>query len=348
MSALPTEAILYLSEADVRRACQDIKTVELMRTLYNLHHSGDTVVPAEAYLEWQNQRGESCRSLNMPGYLGRGVNRAGTKIINANPRNIERGIPRASGLTLLFDTNSGRIICIMEGAYISALRTASVSALAMDLLHASPVTSLCVVGAGALAAAHIRLFADHFPSLKAVRIFDLEKARAESLCRELAPFLATRAVALVVTGDAKSAVSSSQTVVTATTTSTAYISYDWLQPGATLVNVSLDDALPEVIIRADLLVVDDWRLVKEDSRRLLGKMYREGLVSGLGEPPSATARRSVDADLGMLVSGTARGRKRASDIVVVNPFGLSLDDIIVGSAVYERARDLGLGICLPR
>ncbi|MDQ3809610.1 MAG: ornithine cyclodeaminase, partial [Chloroflexota bacterium] len=122
-----------------------------------------------------------------------------------------------------------------------------------------------------------------------------------------------------------------------------YIPFHWLQPGALLVNVSLDDVLPDVVMKAGKVVVDDWRLVKTDSRRLLGRMYRQGLVVGPGEARRRGAR-AIHAELGQLVLGSAPGRTSHQEVVLLNPFGLSIEDIAVASRVYESAVRMGLGL----
>ena len=332
------DAILYLTRAEVELACRELDPVALMRQAFCLHGSGMTRLPDEAYLSWTNSLGERVRSLSMPGYLDAPFSAAGTKIINSNPANITRGIPRASGVTILFDADSTRVRCIMDSAYISSLRTASVSALAIELLRGPSISSCGLIGAGAIATAHLRLFLDRFPEIQRVRIYD-HKAEA---ARRLAASDARCSVA----GSAEQAIRGAEIVVTATTTTTGYVPFDWLQAGTVLVHVSLDDVLAEVALRCDLLVVDDWHLVRTDDKRLLGRMYRAGDLTGPGE--TAAGKRAVTAELGDLVTGRFPGRTRAGQIVLVNPFGLAIEDVAIASKVFEIARGRHMGTLLPR
>src|SRR5260370_1008247 len=128
------EKILYLSREEVLQACKHIDSIAIMYQLFKMHASGQTLLPDEAYLTWTNGKGENVRSLHMPGYIGGEVGMAGAKIINGNIANPKRGLPRASGLTVLFEDTTVRVACIMESAYISSLRTASVTAIAAELL----------------------------------------------------------------------------------------------------------------------------------------------------------------------------------------------------------------------
>ena len=341
------DRILYLNRREVEQACAEIDPVEVIAGALALHSRGQARVPDEAYLAWTNARGEGARSLNMPGWLGGDAAVAGTKIINGNPANSTRGLPRASGLTLLFDSTTARISCVLEAAYVSSLRTASVTALSADLFRGPTVESLAVIGAGALAAAHLALLPGRLPGLRHVRLFDLDRERAGALEREFAPGLAARDVCMTLTESAEQAIPPSQLIVPVTTTTTGYIPCQWLQPGAVLVNISLDDPLPEVALRAGKVFVDDWHLVKTDSRRLLGRLYREGLIDGPEAPADGPARR-VDAQIGDVVLGAHPGRTTPDEVILVNPFGLSIEDVALAARVERTARRMGLGSYLER
>src|SRR5258708_34295993 len=89
------EQILYLSRKDVELACSNIDVVAVIRDLFKLHGSGQTILPDEAYLGWANDQGEQVRSLNMPGYIGGNLNSPGTKVINVNIANPSQVLHRA-------------------------------------------------------------------------------------------------------------------------------------------------------------------------------------------------------------------------------------------------------------
>jgi N-[(2S)-2-amino-2-carboxyethyl]-L-glutamate dehydrogenase len=361
------DGILYLRARDVREALEDVDPVAVIGAVLRRHGAGDTVLPDEAYLPWKTPAGEGARSLNMPAYVGAGEGQgetgapvAGTKVINGNPGNVRRGLPRASGVTMLFDVATARIACIMEGARISATRTAAVTG--------PPVRCLAVIGAGALAEAHLDLLPGRLPQLREVRLFDLDGERAEALRRATAPDLEVRGVRLEVAPSAEAAIRPAQLIVPVTTTTTGYIALDWLQPGAILVNVSLDDPLPEVALRADRLFVDDWHLVRTDSRRLLGRMYRAGQIEGPeaspspegppqgrglgavsgGRNPKEAGPRVVDGELGQVLAGLRPGRLRERDVILVNPFGLAIEDVALAAEVHRAATRRGLGLWLER
>lgn len=342
--------ILYLNRKDVERVCEDINAVAIMRNVFTMHGFEQANLPEEAYLGWVNSQGEHVRSLNMPGYLGGAWRVAGTKIINGNICNPERGVPRANGITLLFDDTSARIVCLMEGAYLSSLRTAAVTALAADLLGGPVIHCVAIIGAGVLAQAHVELLLKHLPQLQQIFVFDVNRERVKRLQHHMAPALQAHDVILQAAATAEEAIRPAQLIVPVTTVTMGYIRFEWLQPGSLLVNVSLDDPLPEVVLKATTVVVDDWKLVKSDQRRLLGRMYREGRLIG-PEEQNETSRascRRVDMQLGDLLVGAKIGRRSLDDIILVNPFGLAIEDIALAAEVYQKAQARSIGVRLER
>ncbi len=352
MTATTEERILYLSRRDIEVACNTIDSVAVMREVFRLHGSGQVIVPDEAYLAWTNDRDEQVRSLNMPGYIGGSLNMAGTKIINGNIANPARGLPRASGLTLLFDSRSVRVNCVMEGAYLSSVRTACVTLLSAELFKGREIEQVAIIGAGALAQAHIEMLVKRLPHLCTLAIFDTDRKRIATLQANVTSVLQAHGVELRETRTAEEAIRAAQLIVPVTTTTRGYIQFDWLQPGSILVNISLDDPLPEVVFKADKVIVDDWHLVKDDSRRLLGRMYRAGEIIGPGEPAGTAEngqqRRRIDAQLGEVVLGSSAGREHPEDIILVNPFGLAIEDIALAAHVYQAALKRNVGVWLER
>ena len=344
------DKILYLNRKDLEIAYSRIDSVAIVRDVFRQHAFGQVILPDEAYLSWTNEHNELVRCLNMPGYIGGSPNAVGTKIINANIANPARGLPRASGLTLLFDDTSARVKCVMEGAYLSSMRTASVTLLSVDLFKGREIERVAIIGAGILAQAHIEMLVKRLPYLRQISVFDVERKRIATLKAKLASVLGEHRVELHEAATAEEAIKLAQLIIPVTTTTTGYIQFDWLQRGSLLVNISLDDPLPEVIFKADRVIVDDWNLVKNDSRRLIGRMYRAGQIIGPSESSephkNGQQRRCIDAQLGEVVIGTSAGRKHPDDIILVNPFGLAIEDVALAAHVYQMALSLHIGVWL--
>jgi ornithine cyclodeaminase len=344
--------LLYIDKQQVEACLRRIVPgpIERERTALIKHYLKETTLPEEASIYWSTTDGEA-RSLAMPAaFLREGIAECvGLKIINANPGNVRYGIPRAFGLFAIFHKETARIVCIMPVETISAIRTACVSRISASLLCVAPAR-IAIIGAGVQGATHIRMFISDSPltGIKEIVIYDLDRCRAEQLRAQVRPYVESAGVSLSVAESAEAAVRGSQVIVTATTTTRGYIPWAWLEPGCLVLHVSLDDLLPEVVLQADKVFVDDWSLTKSDTRRLCGRLYRSGgLVGPVDAVPNDFSGRRVDAELGAVIVGAHPGREHDKEVIVVNPFGLGIEDLALASGVYEVAKKEGIGHELP-
>lgn len=336
------DPLLYLDASTVESLCDTIDPVVAIRDAFAAIATSDAAIFPEAAMRWIAADGTAARSLVLP---ARYRDAYGCKVINACIGNVERGIPRAHGLIVLHDPQTAAPACILEGGRISALRTAAVSIVAVGALgRLEDVRSAGFVGCGRQAMTHLELLVSRCRPER-IAVHDIDRGRADAFAAKAGTLAPTLDV--VVSPDAAGAVRGAALVVAATTTTTAYVELDWLDPGATFVNVSLDDATEELLLGCDHLVVDDWELVSADDTRLLGRLAAAGRVSGPGERSPANGR-AVDADIATLVTARPARVVEPTDRVVVNPFGMGVHDIALADRVRAAAVEQGAGISLPR
>ncbi|MFG3039956.1 ornithine cyclodeaminase [Streptomyces sp. NPDC048330] len=333
--------LTYLDSADVARLCEGLPVADLARDTLLAYRRKEAGLTPEAALRWTTPSGASARSLVLPGWADGAY---GCKIINASLGNRLLGRPRAAGLVVLDDPETARPVCIMEGGRISALRTAGVSIAALRAVRdLAAVRRVAFLGCGRQAEVHRELLADACPGIEELLVYDQDAGRAEELAARWRA--AEPTVAVTVTADARSAVERAQVTVAVTTTTVPYVELDWVPVGGTFVNVSLDDAAESLLLGCDHLFVDDWELVVDDDHRLLGTLARAGRV---GAPGTAAPEggRSVDASLPELFAGAYPRTVAEDDRVVINPFGMGVQDIALAAAVYARAVERGVGLSL--
>jgi ornithine cyclodeaminase len=354
LSGYPDTDMLYLSRAQVIACLAGVDPVAVTAEALRRHAVGQTILPDEAYLPWRTPDGHQARCLGMPGALHTDDGLVlGLKVINGSLGNPARGLARSQGLLMMFDPETAYPWAVMESAHISALRTAAVTAVSALRLGPEPIGRLAVLGCGTLAQAHLRLLPSVLGKLTEVVLFDLDPARSAALAGLVRTDPDTAHLTVETSPTARAAVEGADVVVTVTVTVEGYLEHAWLKPGALVAHVSLDDVLPEVVTGADLVVVDDWGLVSHDDRRLLGRMWRAGQLrdpDGGYRPDTVAdpAAGQVHTTLGDVLAGRHPGRSRPTDIVLSNPFGMSVLDVALGAVVARTAETRGLGLRIPR
>lgn len=333
-----------LNRLEVARCLRRIDPLAVAEMVLRRHANGATVLPAEGYLPWRNDVDGDCRSLAMLGALSGDADASpiyGLKVINAATSNPTRGLERAGGVGLIFDPETARPVMMVEVGLISALRTAAYTALSIRELGPGGWNSLALVGTGVQAAVHLDLIASTMPSLQELHLFDLDRRRSEAFAARAAvshPELDIR-----ITDDAATATVRAGVVVTATTSSSPYLGPEAFSAGTFIAHVSLDDVTAEVLIEAEGLFVDDVSLVRDNPRRILGRLMQEGRVLPSREPARVGAR-PVDGTLGDVLVGRRPAICPSSGFVVSNPFGMSILDIGLLDAVRAEAELQNIGV----
>jgi ornithine cyclodeaminase len=222
----------------------------------------------------------------------------------------------------------------MEGALISGMRTAAITAVATRFLAQTQFTDVACIGCGVIGRMQVTTLLEQFPSIRTLHLFDV----LDSAVGALSGFIGQKYPSLSVrrTQSAEAAVRAADVIVTCTVTDTPYLAFDWLRPGSFVSNVSIMDVEKEVYLRADKVVVDDWQQSNRE-KKILNQLVLEGRFS----------RDRLHAELGQIVSGRIPGRENGREIILLNPMGMALDDIVCARHFFELAILRGVGTSLP-
>lgn len=300
--------------------------IDCVERAYLAHEAGDSVNPDSYFLRFPEK--PDSRIIALPAFLGGDVQRAGIKWIASFPKNVASGLPRASAVLVLNDYETGYPLAMMEAAGVSAARTAASAALAATTLGATPPASVGVVGGGVIARTICRYLAAAGVPLSQVRCHDLDEASASALSGHLAERYGSEARPATL-DEALDA----DLVVLATTALRPYVGPDVkLRPGQLVLNVSLRDLAPELLLQVNNVLDDVEHCMKADTSPHLA----EQLVGN---------RDFVTGTLAQVINGSVTpDPDRAT---VFSPFGLGVLDLAVGHLLLERGRESGRLLELP-
>lgn len=329
--------LLYLSRSDITAlgGAHSQPYVDAIADGLASHARGDYVQPLKPYLRWAGADHIADRIIAMPCYLGGEEPVAGLKWVGSRQHNPVRfGLERASAVIVLNDAQTNYPIAILEGGLISGMRTAAITAVATRYLARTGFTDAACIGCGPIAHMQMRTLLEQFPSIARIHLFDLSGSAANALAAKLAENYP--GVGFLCANSAESAVRAANVVVTCTVTDSPYLAYEWLKPGAFISNVSIMDVHKDVYEKVDKVVVDDWDQSNRE-KKIINQLVLEGRFS----------RERLHAELGEIVIGDRPGRENDNEIILLNPMGMALDDIICARHFYHLANERGIGIQLP-
>ena len=327
--------VLWLSQQEVIAAggLDMAATMNDVEKVFHLHATGGYVLPEKIVMQWEESPDEEKDNhINiMPGYIGGQFEAAGLKIIASFTRNpFEHGLPRASALVVLHDTEVGLPLAVMDGTLISAMRTGASTGVGVKYLARQDVTRVGLIGAGVQCRTQLMAAQVARPGIRQASVFDIHRGRAEAFAAEMSERLNLE---VRVAESAEEVVRQAEVLVTATTTTRPIVRDGWLAPGSLYAHVSGYECEYDVLRAADKVLVDDWELVRHRMYSTVAYMWRDGEF----------ADDDIYAELGQVVAGQKPGRENDHETIIYSPIGLGLHDIAVASRIYERAQSEGLG-----
>lgn len=328
------EEILWLNDPVIQSVLSPESAYDAVSAALACHARGDCVQPLKPYVRPHGREGEyhGGRYIAMCAWVGSPVNVAGIKWIAGFPCNLERGLPRASGVIVLNSTETGLPFAVMECATVSARRTAAVASISVDRLAPSAPRRVALLGAGPIAKAVLESLSDRERGIERVTIFDPQSDRLSEFVSNF-----QQKLNVVAAEHARQCVQDANVIITATTGAREYLQEDWLAPGGLIVPLSLDDCTPELFLSADKVVVDDFEQCNREEK-LLHRLTQAGRF----------CRDQVHAELGEVIVGMKPGRECDRERIYVNAMGMAIEDLAAAKAAYDHAVHLGLAHLLPR
>jgi len=333
MAATKPEFI-YLSQADVlRTGIEMAQVLDTVQSVLALHDSDQVMLPSKVILDLgERERG---RINAMPAYLGGEFNVCGMKWIAGFPPNpVKYGIPRAHAITILNDADTGVPLAIMDGTYISAMRTGAVTGVGARFL-ANPASEIIgIIGCGVQARTQIMALQAAVPAVKVVQAYDIRTEARDQLLRWVAEHLGLKCDPA---DSPRQAVEGSDIVVTVTVADEPIVKDAWLKKGSLFAHVgSYQEEEEAVVFNTDKVVVDIWEEVVHRGTPLLARLFRAGKIS----------ESRIHANIGAIIRGRKSGRQTPQERIFFSPLGLGSEDIGVACLVYRAAKQKGLGVPL--
>lgn len=270
----------------------------------------------------------------MPAYLP-STGALATKLVSLFPRNTDR--PTHQALIAVFDATDGTPLAVMDGAHITAARTAAGSALSARLLSRPESSTLAILGTGVQARAHAAALVRMRP-VRAVRIAGRDPAKARRLAGTLAGELGERVEVTAVASWAE-AMAGADIVCAATHSPDPVVQREYVAAGTHIASVGYNPAGVEVDVRtvADALVVVESRAAALAPVPAGSNDLQAAIEAGL-------LSESAVVEIGEIVSGAKPGRTSPVQITLYKSVGVAAQDAAAAALVLEAARAAGAGI----
>lgn len=304
------------------------RCIELMRGAMSLVATDQAIQPIRQAVFHPARRGLMSM---MPGYTA-DPDRLGIKVISVFPGNFGTGVGSHQGIVLLFETERGSPVAIIDGREITAIRTAAATAVATDALARRSVGTLALFGYGEQAHTHL----DAVPRVRRferVLVWGRDPARARAFCEAAARHGAANVQAAATPEEAAVA---ADVICTTTAAAEPYFKAEWLRPGQHL-NV-VGSSIPttaeidvETVARCRFFV--DFR----DSALALAGDFRRAREAG------RVTDDHILGSIGDVLTGKVAGRTSDQDLTLFKSLGMVAEDLVSADYILREAERRGVG-----
>ena len=241
-----------------------------------------------------------------------------------------------SFLTILYDSNTGDLLGMVQGGRITQLRTGAVSAVATRYMARDDASTVGIIGTGFQGRSQLSGVCA-VRNVTIVKAFDAAEDSAQKFAEEMSDELN---VDIRPVNSAEEAVKGVDIIITMTTSRTPVLLGDWLEPGQHInaagsnhwIRQEVDD---NVVRNASIIVVDSLEDAQVEAGDLLYPIERGRI------------RWSQIRELAELVVGHIKGRTSPDDITLFESQGIAVSDVAAAAYVYNKAKEQGLGVELP-
>lgn len=323
--------VLYLSESDVAAAMTMRDTIQVVEDAFAAYARGESLLLPRS----SNRLPGSAGALRVIAAVLPRSSFFGLKTLTGAPGN---RLPEETYFAvLLFDMETGALRAVISANHLTGLRTGAASAVAAKFLARQTAHVLGVFGAGAQAEYQVEALCAVRP-VRLIKVFTAHHSTAAAFAEKMTHRFGVEAQAVV---SPQEAVSSCDLVVTATTSQQPVFDGTWIEDGTHISgvgsNAPVKRELDAETFRRSRVFVD----IRDQAVEEAGDL-RQALDLQIIEPGD------IVADLGELVLSARPGRTSDQEITLFKSIGIAIEDVASAVFVYERARQLGLGVELPQ
>lgn len=322
--------VLWLSDADVKKVLNMRKALEANEEAFKAKGLNQVQMPAKLLLNFKKYEGD-LRA--MPAYIET-LDIAGVKIVNSHPNNPEKyGLPCVMAVIVLNDPKTGSTIALMDGTYITNMRTGAAGGIAIKYLARKNSRIIGMIGAGAQARTQLMAAKEILSEIDEVRVWSRTRTSSEKFVQEMQALGFN--LNFKIFDSPKDAVMGSDIIVTTTPAREPIVQNDWVNKGAHINAIGADasgkEELEPLILKRSKIIVDDFEQAWHGGE--INVPVKKGLIK----------KEDICGELGEIIAGKKSGRISDEEITVFDSTGLAVQDVVTAYFIYNEAIKQKLG-----
>jgi len=323
--------ILWLNRKEVEKLLDMKGTLKVVEEAFRQHGLKKVQMPSKLYLYFKNHNGDL---RTMPAYLEE-QDITGVKIVNVHPDNPKKGLPTVMALVILNSTQTGAPLAIMDGTYLTDMRTGAAGGVAVKHLAHRNAKTVGFVGTGNQARTQLRAINE---------IIDIDEIKATSASeKQTLAFKDDMEIEIECEITAKNTIKEvcdCDILVTTTPSREPIVMDEWISEGTHINAIGADapgkEEIDPRILKRARIIVDDIGQASHSGE--INVPFSKGLLS----------EKDIYCELGEVITGKKKARTSDTDITVFDSTGLAIQDVATANMVYQKALEKKIGVKLQQ
>lgn len=323
--------MILLSREDIKKVFSMKDAIEADKKAFCLCSQGKTVVPLRATIQAQDGM-----FLFMPAYA-KEIGYASLKNVNIFGGNLEKGLPTAPAQVLLINGTTGLIEAMIDGTYVTQIRTGAASGAAFDVLAKKICKKGALIGTGSQAAAQLEAMLAA-RNLSEVMVYSRNRERTEQFAKQMREELRAYEAKITAAASSDEAVADADLIICVTPSKEPVFDAAKVKPGATISCVGsyqpdMQEIDPAIFARTSKIYFDSKEAVLSESGDILIPLANGTITEA-----------DFTGDIGEVLLGTAVGRENEEEIILFKSVGIGAQDLVAAKEIFDKATEQGVGL----
>lgn len=319
--------ISVLRESDIEKLITMKETIEVSKEAFKLYSLKKTNIPLRVNIDIKKY---DAQSLYMPGYIEE-MNALAIKIVSVFPDNAKIGLNSVPATILLLNEKTGEVCSLLDGSYITKLRTGAIAGAATDILSNKDSEVFALIGCGGQALMQLNAVLT-VRDIKLVKVFSRDENKRTNFVESAKTFFKEKLnTNIVAVNTSDEAVKDADIITTITTSNTPVFNGKLVKSGCHINGMgsympSMRELDEHIVISKNKIYVDTM----------------EGVISEAGDIITPLQNRTlkkedIAGELGEVISGIKKGREHKEEITVFKSVGSAVFDVSVAKKIYEKS-----------
>jgi alanine dehydrogenase len=316
--------LLLLNGHEVEVLLSMSEALQVVEHAFRLQAMEKVLMPPKLYLDLPQYQGDFRA---MPAYID---GSAGVKWVSVYPNNWRQNLPSVMATIILCDANTGCPLAVMDGTYITKIRTGAAGGVAVKYLARRDSSVIGLIGAGVQARTQLLAISEVLPKIEQVKVFDQQEDVSAKYVDQMRAKLGLSMRPVKTIQEATEA----DIVITTTPSKEPVVKKQHIAPGTHINAIGADakgkQELEANLLRSAKIVVDDIEQASHSGE--INVSLSQGLIR----------LEDIYATLGEVVVGMKKGRENDKEITIFDSTGLATQDIVCAKLIYEKVKEKGV------